>query len=141
MMDFGQLMNCLRRGTQQCLLAVLTVLLWPVMAAAADDAHPMRFEHLTLDDGLSQSTVVSILQDSEGFMWFGTENGLNRYDGYAFSHYRQERGNPEALRNDFVYDLVEDANGILWVATKGGGLSKFDPDTEKFTTYRHDAED
>ncbi len=140
-MDFGQLMNCIRRGTQQCLLAVLTVLLWPVMAAAGEDAHPMRFEHLTLDDGLSQSTVVSILQDSEGFMWFGTENGLNRYDGYRFSHFRQERGNAEALRNDFVYDLVEDASGALWVATKGGGLSKFDRDTETFTTYRHDTED
>ena len=54
----------------------------------------MRFEHLTLDDGLSQSAVMSIWQDAEGFMWFGTENGLNRYNGYEFEQFSRERGNP-----------------------------------------------
>ena len=56
-------------------------------------AHPMRFEHLTLDEGLSQSNVLSILQDSRGQMWFGTENGLNAFDGYEFRTYYRERGN------------------------------------------------
>ena len=123
-----------------CVLA-LAIACLPGLAIADDDVHPMRFEHLTLDEGLSQSTVVSILQDAEGFMWFGTENGLNRYDGYAFKHFRQERGNPDALRNDFVYDLAEDPSGNLWVATKGGGLSRFDKTSETFTTFRHDDAD
>ena len=67
----------------------------------------MRFDRLTPESGLSQSSVVTILQDSQGFMWFGTENGLNRYDGYEFEQFRRERGNPVALHNDFIYDLAE----------------------------------
>ena len=63
----------------------------------------MRFDRLTPESGLSQSSVVTILQDSQGFMWFGTENGLNRYDGYEFEQFRHERGNPVALHNDFIY--------------------------------------
>ena len=63
----------------------------------------MRFEQLSLNEGLSQSNVLSILQDDKGLMWFGTENGLNRYDGYEFLQYRRERGNPNALQNDFEW--------------------------------------
>ena len=118
--------------------ALLTVTL---AANAAPDAHPMRFDHLTLDDGLSQSAVVSIWQDSAGFMWFGTENGLNRYNGYEFDHFKQERGNPDALRNDFIYDIGETADGALWIATNGGGLARFDRNTESFKGYDHDPAD
>jgi ligand-binding sensor domain-containing protein len=84
--------------------------------------HPMQFDHATLDDGLSQSAVISILQDSRGLMWFGTENGLNRFDGYTFEHFKRERGNPNALRSDFIYDIADADNG-LWLATNGGGFA------------------
>ena len=98
----------------------------------------MRFGHLTLDDGLSQSNVLSILQDSDGMMWFGTENGLNSFDGYEFSHHKRERGNPEALINDFIFDIAEDGKGALWLATNGGGLAKLDRASGHVKTYRHD---
>ena len=110
-------------------------------AAAAATAHPMRFDRLTLDDGLSQSSVISILQDSQGFMWFGTENGLNRYDGYEFEQFRRERGKPNALRNDFVYDIIEGSDGGLWLATNGGGLAHLDAARVQVHTYMHDAAD
>ncbi|MEM6514008.1 MAG: two-component regulator propeller domain-containing protein, partial [Pseudomonadota bacterium] len=71
----------------------------------------MRFEQLSLRDGLSQVAVVTMLQDADGFLWFGTENGLNRYDGYEFVHYKADRGNPDALRNDFIYSLAEAPDG------------------------------
>jgi len=111
-------------------------------AAAADTpaSHPMRFDHLTLDQGLSQSNVLAVLQDSEGMMWFGTENGLNRFDGYEFSYYKRERGNSNALSNDFIFDIAEDAAGDLWLATNGGGLAKLDRKSGQVVTYRHDAE-
>lgn len=100
--------------------------------------HPMRFDHLSLDDGLSQSNVFTILQDSDGLMWFGTENGLNSYNGYDFEHYKQERGNPEALGSDYIYDIEEDQDGNLWIATNGGGVAKMSKSTRRFETFRHD---
>lgn len=101
----------------------------------------MRFGHVTLDDGLSQSNVLAILQDSQGLMWFGTENGLNRYNGYEIETFKRERGNPLALGSDFIYDLAEDADGNLWIATNGGGLAKKAPGESHFTSYRHDPAD
>ena len=77
---------------------VITLLLACGMAAASEVSHhPMHFERISLDEGLSQSNVLTILQDSKGLMWFGTENGLNSFDGYEFDHYKRERGNPQAL--------------------------------------------
>ena len=132
-----------KRVKKLCMALVATLLLpaLPVWASDAFSHHPMRFEHITLDDGLSQSNVLSIHQDSKGLMWFGTENGLNSYNGYEFSRYHRERGNAAALHSDFIFDLAEDAGGNLWIATNGGGLSMLDRKSGEFTTYRHDAAD
>ena len=69
----------------------------------------------------------AILQDRRGFLWFGTYDGLNRYDGYSFKVYRSEPGNPDTLIQKTIYDLVEDAAGHLWIGT-AGGLDRFDED-------------
>ena len=122
-------------------MAVMLLFALPAWASEAFNHHPMRFEHITLDDGLSQSNVLSIHQDARGQMWFGTENGLNRYDGYKFEQYRRERGNPGALRSDFVFDVAEDGDGNLWIATNGGGLAMRDRQSGRFVSYQHDAAD
>ena len=119
-------------------LAALAAALFSTVALAATESHPMRFEHITLDDGLSQSNVITVLQDSQGMMWFGTENGLNRYDGYEFEYFTRERGNPDALSSDFIFDLAEDSAGTLWIGTNGGGLASYDRETDRFTNYRND---
>jgi len=119
-------------------VAVMLLSALPAGASEAFSHHPMRFEHITLNDGLSQSNVLSILQDSRGQMWFGTENGLNRYDGYKFEQYRRQRGNPDAMRSDFIFDVAEDAEGNLWIATNGGGLAMLDIQSGQFTNYQHD---
>jgi diguanylate cyclase (GGDEF)-like protein len=72
-------------------------------------------------------------------MWFGTENGLNSFDGYEFNHYKRERGNPEALNNDFIFDIAEGNDGALWLATNGGGLAKLNRANGRVKTYRRDA--
>lgn len=132
---FGQAVRS--TGTAILLLAMLTS-----HALSADgNSHPMRFGHLSLSDGLSQSNVLSILQGSDGRLWFGTENGLNSYDGYEFRHFKRERGNPNALANDFIFDIAEASDGSLWLATNGGGLAQLDRKTGDVRTYRHDAAD
>jgi signal transduction histidine kinase/ligand-binding sensor domain-containing protein/CheY-like chemotaxis protein len=99
---------------------------------------PMYFEHLTMRDGLSMSTINSILQDSQGYVWLATEAGLNRYDGYTVRQFRRDRGNPHGLASDYVWSIAEDARGDLWLATDGGGVARWERRTETFQQFRHD---
>jgi len=95
----------------------------------------LNFERLSVEDGLSHSTVNCILQDRKGFLWFGTEDGLSKYDGYSFTVYRHEPDDPHSLSHNVIWSLFEDASGTLWVGTFGGGLNRFDPDTGSFSRY------
>ena len=120
-------------------LAIVSLTMWSTGSlAGSGEFHPMHFDQISLEDGLSQSNVLGIHQDATGLMWFATENGLNRYNGYEIQHFKRERGNPDALSSDFIFDIDEDADGNLWLATNGGGLSMFDTDSGKFTNYRND---
>jgi ligand-binding sensor domain-containing protein len=101
----------------------------------------LKFQHITSNEGLSQSNVQCILQDSRGYMWFGTEDGLNRYDGYSIKVYRTDPSKPNTLSSDFIKDIVEDSAGNLWVATWGGGLNRFDRKLETFTAYKKNEKD
>ena len=98
----------------------------------------IRFDRISLEQGLSQSVVNCILQDSKGFMWFGTEDGLNRYDGYEFRVYKTDPENHNTLSDNFVQSISEDPEGKLWIGTFAGGLNRFDRETEQFTRNRHD---
>src|ERR1700712_5138803 len=95
---------------------------------ASSQSKRLKFEHLQTDAGLSQSNVTSILQDSRGFMWFGTRDGLNKYDGYKFTVYRNDPKNKNSISNNYIMDIIESSNGDLWIATWGGGLNRFDRD-------------
>ncbi len=100
----------------------------------------IRFTHIGLEEGLSQSTVHSMVQDSQGFMWFGTEDGLNRFDGYGFKIYRPDSADPNSLSDRWITALAADADGNLWVGTRQGGLNFYDSVSGKFTRYSHDEE-
>ena len=97
-------------------------------------AQSYRFNHLSLKDGLSQVTVNAIYQDSQGYMWFGTQDGLNRYNGYEFIHYRSEPGNENSLTHSWIWDIFEDTDQNLWVAT-WDGLNRLSPDRSKIQRY------
>jgi len=122
--------------------AVLTVAIafCTSTTALASGAVPMHFSHILLEDGLSQNNVQSILQDSQGYMWFATENGLNRYDGYNIRQYIRDRGNSKALSNDHIWVVKEDSEQNLWLATEGGGVVRWNRASDTFTSFRHDAE-
>jgi signal transduction histidine kinase/ligand-binding sensor domain-containing protein/CheY-like chemotaxis protein/HPt (histidine-containing phosphotransfer) domain-containing protein len=100
----------------------------------AAPARTLRFEHLSVDQGLAQESVLAIVQDSDGFMWFGTQGGLSRFDGYRVTTYRNEVGDPRSLANNWVRVLHVDGKGKLWIGTDGG-LDRFDPVTQTFTHF------
>ena len=97
----------------------------------------LRVTRLSLEEGLSQSTVDCILQDRTGFMWFGTQDGLNRYDGYHFKVYQHDPEDETSISNNAIICLYEDRSGNLWVGTPGG-LNRFDHESETFVRYHHD---
>ena len=98
-----------------------------------------RFEHITIEDGLSQNTGLAIFQDSKGYLWVGTQDGLNRYDGYTFRIYKHDPDDPNSISHNSILALEEDQDGYLWIGTRGGGLNRFDPASGTFTQYRHES--
>ncbi|MBI3195757.1 MAG: hypothetical protein HYZ34_15015, partial [Ignavibacteriae bacterium] len=94
-----------------------------------------QIERLTVDDGLSQNFIFKIFQDSRGFIWIGTKDGLNRYDGNNFVVYRHDPFDSTSLSDNEVTEIIEDRNGVLWIGTNDGGLNCFDRATERFTRY------
>ena len=115
-------------------LTLFVFLLCPSVMLAAVNTN-VRFQHIDRSDGLSQSYVYSITQDETGYMWFGTQDGLNRYDGYDLTVYSQDPGNPGSLVDDGIRDLVVDSKGRLWIGTGHGGLSRYDAASEGFVNY------
>ena len=95
------------------------------------------FNHLTIDDGLSQNFVICILQDHQGYMWFGTKDGLNRYDGYNFKIFKHLSSDQNSISDNYIMSLFEDKNGILWIGTENGGLNRFDHSSDTFTRFLH----
>lgn len=114
-------------------------LLFALLVVAPVYSFPMVpvFKQLQLDDGLPQMGVASIFQDSTGFMWFGTEGGLARFDGYSVRVYRNEKDNRNSLSNNDIQAISQDKEGYLWLATQNG-LNRFDPRSEKFERFFHD---
>jgi len=100
----------------------------------------LRFTHITSDQGLSDDEVQPVLQDRSGFLWFGTYNGLTRYDGVDSVIFRNNPDDPDSLSGNFIYALFEDREGILWVGT-GDGLNAYDPKTGHFKRYQHNPND
>jgi len=106
--------------------------------AVSADAPPLVLEHLTTADGLPQGTVMATLQDSQGFVWLGTEDGLVRFDGRRLHRYAARHGTVDALPGNFIWAIVEDARQDLWIAVKDGGLARWHRRSDSFTAYRHD---
>ncbi|TWI65204.1 signal transduction histidine kinase [Pseudoduganella lurida] len=126
------------RSVSRPLLATLCLLLALICAAGSATAAPprtLRFEQLNVDGGLPQESVLAIAQDRQGFMWFGTQAGLARFDGYRTVIYQNALSDPASLAENWVRVLHVDPSGRLWIGTDAG-LDLFDPLTQRFTHYR-----
>src|SRR5580692_10093798 len=95
----------------------------------------LKFAHIGTEVGLSQNNVTCILRDRQGFMWFGTRDGLNRYDGYDFDVYKNMPEDSLSLSSNFVTSVIEDRRGDIWVGTWGGGVERFDKARHRFIHY------
>jgi ligand-binding sensor domain-containing protein/signal transduction histidine kinase len=98
----------------------------------------LKFHHLTIEDGLSNSDVTCITQDKNGFIWIGTADGLNRFDGYTVKVYRHDQEDTSSLSNSMIFSLLVDSDGDLWIGTNNG-LSMYNKDKNIFINYYHDA--
>ena len=95
----------------------------------------LRFDHIGIEEGLLNENITAMLQDSKGFMWFGTFDGLYKYDAYSFTKYQFDPFDSSSLSTNFIFTIFEDKYGTIWVSTFEG-LCKFDRATEKFTRYK-----
>src|SRR5687767_11108302 len=94
-------------------------------------------KHWSIRDGLSQGVINSITQDSQSMMWFATEDGLNRFDGYSFKVFQYDPDNKTSIADNFIQSIFKDSQGTLWASSRKG-LLKFDLYHETFSIYQHD---
>lgn len=120
------------------------IILWGslilVPYGASAQINTIRFETINVEGGLSQNAVLSIAQDSQGFMWFGTEDGLNKYDGYQFTVFEHDPEDLTSLVDNYVSEIFVDRSGDIWIGTRGG-LDRYDRQTDSFAHYPSAADD
>ncbi len=122
------------KAAERLLIPLLVIMPYCLVA----QIQQLHFKHLGTQDGLSELNPNCILQDSRGFIWVGTSDGLNRYDGYKFKVFRNISNDTTSISSNYIQDLAEDRYGNLWITTAGGGLNKYDRKTARFHSYRHD---
>jgi ligand-binding sensor domain-containing protein/signal transduction histidine kinase len=99
----------------------------------------LRFERIGLEEGLSQSVVYAMAQDQFGFLWFGTTDGLNRYDGHTFEVFQPDPDNPTSISDRWITTLLDDREGNVWIGTLRGGLNRYDHNTGNFIPYVYES--
>jgi len=120
------------------------LILWTIISVLMPSSlfaqtYALDFERISIEQGLSQSTIFTILQDQQGFLWFGTQDGLNRFDGYTFTVFKHDAGDSTSISDNWINTLCEDPHGNIWIGTFEGGLNKYDPKRNTFTTYRQES--
>jgi len=95
----------------------------------------LKFEYLSTSDGLSHNKIQCILQDKQGYLWFGTIYGLNRYDGYTFKVFENIPGDSLSLANNDIVCLYQDSEDLIWMGTSTSSFSSYNPRTETFKNY------
>jgi two-component system, sensor histidine kinase ChiS len=109
-----------------------------VAISSSAPAPNIRFGRIDVSKGLSQSVVNCILQDRQGFVWVGTQDGLNRYDGYTFKIFRPASNDPQSINDRWINSLFQDKKGYIWIGTRQGGLNRYDPTTGLFLHFIND---
>ncbi|MFK7847107.1 MAG: two-component regulator propeller domain-containing protein [Rhodothermales bacterium] len=118
-----------------------TCMIWLILAFGLVGIYPQKapaqqrnllFKHINSSDGLAHNAVYSVFQDRRGFMWFGTQEGLNRYDGHEIKTYRHELDNPGSIDHNWITYINEDREGTMWVCTSGGGINRYNFETDSF---------
>ncbi len=125
-----------RRRALAELLAVASLVL--TLQPALAQQRKIPFDRITVEDGLPHSEVNAVVQDDTGFMWFGTQDGLARYDGNRFLVFRNQTDSADSISNNWIWTLLKDSKGRLWIGTNEGGLNLWMPNTSSFVRYLND---
>lgn len=123
-----------------CTSLIVTFLLGHVTQLTAQSI-AVKFDQIGLEQGLSQSSVFAIAQDKQGFMWFGTQDGLNRYDGYSMTVFKNNPVDSNSISDNAIWTLLCDQRGDLWIGTERGGLNRYVPAENRFYRYLHNKHD
>jgi diguanylate cyclase (GGDEF)-like protein len=102
------------------------------------DNRTLLFSRISHESGLVEAPINAITQDRQGYVWFGSQEGLHRYDGYDIEIYEHRFDEPRSLSSDWIWALTVDRTGDLWVGTEDGGLNRYNHETDDFTHYQHD---
>lgn len=113
----------------------------PKAKLSSGEAPTLRFEQLSIEDGMKQGTGNTIMQDKQGYIWIATQGGLHRYDGYEFKVFTSVPFDTTSLSDSWVWGTSEASNGDIWAGTEGGGLNRLDPTTGTALHYRNDPDD
>ncbi len=129
-------MNTLKAKTSNCRVLLLFFFVWLALPCCSvhgqGSKQNIKFNNISIKNGLSQSSPNCIFQDSRGIMWIGTEDGLNKYDGYSFTVYKPLQDDKFSISNPRIISISEDHSGNLWIGTNGGGLNKYSRNNNKF---------
>ncbi len=129
-----------KKGSKIC-VALAMVIAFCGSQAGAQSTNDLRFEHISTNKGLSQVSVLSMLQDRLGFIWFATQDGLNKYDGYNFTTFRNDENDESSIGDNDVWTLVQGENDEIWIGLHYAGLNRYDPRTGTFERFRHHPDD
>jgi ligand-binding sensor domain-containing protein/signal transduction histidine kinase/CheY-like chemotaxis protein/AraC-like DNA-binding protein len=119
---------------RKTLSAILVIIIYSISLTYNSQAQELKFRHISNENGLSNSTIECIFQDHLGFIWFGTRDGLNKYDGYQIKVFKHEPKKPESLSDNYIRCIYEDKHKNLWIGTSNG-LNKFDAARQNFINY------
>jgi signal transduction histidine kinase/ligand-binding sensor domain-containing protein/DNA-binding response OmpR family regulator len=123
--------------TKTTVSAVLLLASWCLAA----DIQKLQFDRIGIEEGLSQGSVITLMFDDQGWLWVGTEDGVNRYDGYNFRIFRHDPVDPDSLGSAYVLAIFKDSQGAVWVGTEGGGLNRLNQTNGKFDHFLHNPDD
>src|SRR6056297_1128784 len=128
--------SVINRFTNKCLYFILGML-WIILLQVNLIGRPLnvKFEHITIEDGLPHSKINTIYQDHHGYIWFGTNDGVARYNGYEFTVYQHVPKDTNSISHNLIRDIFEDRWKNLWIATDAGGLNLFNPQKDNFIRY------
>ena len=129
----------LARIESALVIAIGVIAPLPLQSSELPDT--IRFHRRGPSEGLSQAVVTDVAQDQNGFMWIGTQEGLNRFDGYGFEVFRHDPQIPSSLSHDWVRALLIDSHGVLWVGTEDGGLNRFNEGDKTFSHCSNEPSD
>ncbi len=118
------------------LLLILIAIFYPAKNLISQ-VYNIDFERISIEQGLSQSSVQAIVQDKQGFLWFATQDGLNQFNGYDFKVFKHDANDSSSISDDWISSLCVDQTGDIWIGTAGGGLNKYEKSTGIFKQYHH----